>query len=337
MKRSIRIVGGGLAGLALGNALRRDGVEVQLYEKRRYPFHRVCGEFLCGVSKETLEALGLENYFEDAVRIERMRWFLRDRCVVDEALPKSGLGISRYTLDARLARAFEDAGGMLDQGVAFDSDDSEGVVWASGRAGAQAGKWIGLSAHFEDLPITCLEMYCGSQGYVGLSPVESGRVNVTGLFKVDRELRGASEKLLFAYLLANQSPGLVDQLRAASYVGGSFAAIAGFDFGQQKSVGQFALGDQRLLIPPFAGNGMSMALEAAAHARGCLVDYLARRSSWNEALEAQQRHDTAAFKLRMQVAQSMHPLLLSPLASGILAYLSAKGYLPTHRIFSALR
>ncbi|MCB9898586.1 MAG: NAD(P)-binding protein, partial [Planctomycetes bacterium] len=58
--RPITIVGGGLAGLTLGIALRRHDVPVLLDEAGRYPRHRVCGEFVNGRGREVLRALRLE-------------------------------------------------------------------------------------------------------------------------------------------------------------------------------------------------------------------------------------------------------------------------------------
>jgi 2-polyprenyl-6-methoxyphenol hydroxylase-like FAD-dependent oxidoreductase len=44
----VTIVGGGLAGLTLGIALRQHNVPVQLHEAGHDPRHRVCGEFTSG-------------------------------------------------------------------------------------------------------------------------------------------------------------------------------------------------------------------------------------------------------------------------------------------------
>ena len=66
MKR-ISIVGGGLAGLSLGVALRRHGIPVILFEAGSYPRHRVCGEFISGLSKATLNTLGLQDLLHGAM------------------------------------------------------------------------------------------------------------------------------------------------------------------------------------------------------------------------------------------------------------------------------
>ncbi|HEX6334505.1 MAG TPA: FAD-dependent oxidoreductase, partial [Flavisolibacter sp.] len=41
----IAIAGGGLAGLCCAILLQRQGRRVVLFEKEKYPFHKVCGEY----------------------------------------------------------------------------------------------------------------------------------------------------------------------------------------------------------------------------------------------------------------------------------------------------
>ncbi len=40
------IIGGGLAGLSLSIQLAKAGFKVVLFEKEKYPYHKVCGEYL---------------------------------------------------------------------------------------------------------------------------------------------------------------------------------------------------------------------------------------------------------------------------------------------------
>ena len=55
--KPIQIIGGGLAGLTLGIALRRQEIPVTILEAGRYPRHRVCGEFISGL-RQLLEEAG---------------------------------------------------------------------------------------------------------------------------------------------------------------------------------------------------------------------------------------------------------------------------------------
>jgi glycine/D-amino acid oxidase-like deaminating enzyme len=212
MNYPITIVGGGLAGLSLSIALRRRGLEVELHEKRRYPFHRVCGEFISGVSREVLDDLGILGCLDGAVAITTMRWYLQDRLALEERLPRKALGLSRYTLDERLANHAGELGVRVQEGSGFRGQDEEGVVWASGKRLDQSSPWIGLSAHVENVEIDGLEMHCGPGGYLGISPVEAGRVNVTGLFRQSRSVKGRGVDLVFGYLEATGCLGLSRQI-----------------------------------------------------------------------------------------------------------------------------
>src|SRR5881392_818783 len=55
----VGIIGGGLAGLALSIQSARAGYRTILFEKEKYPFHRVCGEYISLESWNFLEQLGL--------------------------------------------------------------------------------------------------------------------------------------------------------------------------------------------------------------------------------------------------------------------------------------
>ncbi len=57
------VIGGGLAGLIATNLLAKKGKHVLLIEKKTYPFHRVCGEY---ISNEVEGFLKSEDLFTDA-------------------------------------------------------------------------------------------------------------------------------------------------------------------------------------------------------------------------------------------------------------------------------
>src|SRR5215468_9478137 len=55
----VAIAGGGLAGLALSIQCAQAGYRTILFEKERYPFHKVCGEYISFESWNFLEELGV--------------------------------------------------------------------------------------------------------------------------------------------------------------------------------------------------------------------------------------------------------------------------------------
>lgn len=343
--KTITIAGGGVAGLALGVGLTRRGVPVKLHDKGIYPRHRVCGEFICGVREETLEKLGLEDLFADALRHSSTAWFHDSKEVLYADLPYSALGVSRFKMDKCMSDAFEAAGGDLHVRSSLDLDSAAsqaGVVWATGRK-RERGQWFGLKVHCEDYALRGdLEVHLGQQAYVGASAVEDGRVNVCGLFRRVPGVRGRGIEVLYQYLDAAQLGYLKDKVRASHPDIASYCGVSHFSFSPGVRWGErmrhsddfFGLGDQWGVIPPFTGNGMSIALETAALAIDPLCEYAQGDLSWNDAVAQFQSQAKRALKTRFRVANLIQPLLLSDQAQHILVGLASRKLLPFRRLFS---
>ena len=335
--RTITIVGGGIAGLSLGIALSRREIPVTIYEKRSYPQHRVCGEFISGVSDEVLEELGILEIVESGCRVPKVEWFVGERRVMEQAFESEAYGVSRYALDAALAEEFVRIGGRLEIGSSQKSETSEGIVWATGKPKNKGGEWIGLSVHLSNCPLEHLEMHSGENGYIGLSPIEEGRTNVTGLFKRNSSCKGKGLELIVSYLESVGLHGLADRLSGFQVVGGSFCAVSGFSFGEVENASEVSIGDAARLIPPFVGNGMSMAIEAAAMVAETMEDYARGRIEWGECSEMVVSQTAKLFHTRMKVAMWFHPLLLSKFGLRAISMSSRARVLPVKTLYKLTR
>ncbi len=287
LNHEITISGGGLAGLSLAAALRLHDVPVTVLEAGIYPRHRVCGEFISGVSDETLQALGIADLFADAHRHRSLAWYEGARLIHQDHFRNPALGISRHLLDERLRDRVVSLGGEVRTNARARPEPRDGHVWAAGRR-PRNGPWIGMKAHVRGLSKTAdLEMHAGENGYAGLADVEDGWTNVCGLFRIDRSIKADGAALLTAYLDAGGNHQLAATLRTCEWRAGSFSAVAGFELGRQKAIpGLLTLGDAESMIPPFTGNGMSMAFQAAECAVGPLVSYSRGDQSWQGAANA---------------------------------------------------
>ena len=336
--REITIAGGGLAGLSLGVALRRADVPVVLHEAGRYPRHRVCGEFINGVGEETLSNLGIANLFSKAILSQETHWFIGNRHMFAGRLERPAIGVSRNWLDLKLAGMFEDLGGSLHTGSRQKELRQEGVVWAAGRRGKRKSKWLGLKIHVENLQdLQGLEMHMGRSGYVGLAPVEEGRVNVCGLFRL-QHYGGRGPEMLWNCLKGNGLKSLSDRLLEAGPDHSSFTAVSALGFGGQPgNDGLLALGDAESMIPPFTGNGMSMAFEAAETALEPLRQYSEGIASWEKVVRDVRRGLKARFRRRLLVARILHPFLLSPAGRAFLSGATRSGLLPFKALSRTLR
>lgn len=332
--KTVTIIGGGLAGLSLGIALRKRGVPVDLHEAGDYPRHRVCGEFISGVSNEALTEIGISDTLEDSQRLETHAWYRGDACLYKGRLPTPARGISRYRLDDRLQRLLTDSGGRVFTRSRVTRDEGEGRVWCSGRV-PQPGDWIGLKGHFSELPMESdLEMYIASNGYVGLARIDGKVVNICGLFRLSREISGPD--ILECYAELGGLRNLADRMRQANCRDDTRSAVAGFRLGWQTGrPDRFSLGDARAMIPPFSGNGMSMALESAAITAPILAAYAKGDLSWEHAVSQASQAMRSRFSSRMIFARMLHPFLTS--APGRAFFSSASRLLPYGAIFHLLR
>ncbi len=314
----VEIVGGGLAGLALGLALRRRDVPATIFEAHDYPRHRVCGEFMAALDASTVARLGLAPLLDDALRLREVVWFERDRPIRIQQLPAPALGISRHRLDARLAEAFLAAGGRLQVHTRLDLDaEPEGRVFAAGRR-VQSSRWLGLKVHARNLPLAGdLEVHLAEQAYVGLSSIEDAQANVCGLFArrpIFPDGPGSpGSDLLLHYLEALGLNGLIRRLRAANLDEASFCAVAGVCVATRPPrPNRISLGDHFTQTPPYTGNGMAMAFQSAALALDPLIDWSRGRSRWAATVATVDRNLRRRFRRRLAAANLLHPFLLKP-------------------------
>lgn len=327
MKRQITIAGGGIAGLALGIALRRRDVPVRVIEAGNYPRHRVCGEFVSGITTAELDALGLRPLFDRAPRHTTTAWFDRGRELLRRELPGHAYGVSRFALDSELAGNFTALGGELRCGERVP-DGGEGVVWTTGRPRGRP-EWLGLKAHFDDLRLRAdLEVHLSDTGYVGLTRIEDGRVNVSGLFHRSQAAGGGAA--LVATIAEAGLPELAGRVGAASQVAGSLKGVTHFSLGwQRQDPRRVCVGDSSAMIPPFTGNGMTMAFQSALAAAPRIAGWSTEGGSWPDVADAVRKDLAVLFSRRLRWARIIQSLLLhragrrlalAALASGLVRF-----------------
>ena len=334
--RPITIVGGGLAGLTLGIALRQRNVPVALWEAGHYPRHRVCGEFISGRGQASLVRLGLYDVIKQAgaIMARTVRFCTPAKAGRIRTLAQPALCLPRDKMDAMLAGNFRDLGGELREGRRWGgAPDSEGVVLATGRrlqTVADGWRWFGLKTHVTGLALDAdLEMHVSSRGYVGLCRQPGGIVNVCGLFRgksTPAELAKGGRELLCG------APGslLHEQMSRATFVPDSFCAVAGINLKPQRAQlqGECRIGDALTMIPPMTGNGMSIAFESAELAVEPLVGWGRGEQAWGSTRQDVARQCDELLAVRLRWAAALQHLFMFPMLQGrLLAFVSRSDWL----------
>src|SRR5690349_8430248 len=97
--KSVIVIGGGMAGLVTSYRLALAGIPCIIIEKKTYPFHRVCGEY---ISNETLPFLKSLDLFPEEFNPPLLKRFQLSAVNGKSTilpLDLGGFGISRYTYD----------------------------------------------------------------------------------------------------------------------------------------------------------------------------------------------------------------------------------------------
>jgi len=326
----ITIVGGGLAGLTLGIALRQRDVPVKVCEAGSYPRHRVCGEFICGGGIEVLSKLALRQKFTavGAVEARSAKFHSERRSYAPRTLPSPALCLSRHVMDELLANEFRELGGQLHERERATTT-GPGTVRATGRrieATHTTVKWIGLKAHARQALLAAdLEMHFVPGGYVGLCRLGGGLVNVCGLFAV----RGPVQQLAETwpeFLRGPTGSVLRQRLGQAEFVDDSFCAVSGLNLRPASAVEtrECCVGDSLSMIPPVTGNGMSMAFESAAWAAEPLAAFSRGEAGWEETRLAVGRCCDAGFARRLRWASLLQQMLMRRVTREVLLALGSR-------------
>jgi 2-polyprenyl-6-methoxyphenol hydroxylase-like FAD-dependent oxidoreductase len=324
--KPITIIGGGLAGLTLGLGLRQREIPVTVQEAGSYPRHRVCGEFISGSGQTVLERLGLLHHLQKAGAIyARTVMFI---CGTAQSpvrqLAAPALCLSRYKMDALLAEQFQQLGGKLHVQSRWTSDNgAEGIVSASGRRHLPSKKnahmhvrWFGVKAHVVgNAPLNLeadLEMHLSPDGYVGVSRIDGGQVNVCGLFQARSDERRPESKT--EWLRGQHGSLLRKRLNGAEFEPGSFCSVAGIQLKPQRATDkrECCIGDALTMTPPATGNGMSMAFESAEAAIEPLTAYSQGRLGWIDAQREIALRCDATFSRRLAWARVLQWMIVSP-------------------------
>jgi flavin-dependent dehydrogenase len=318
-----------------------------LLEKDRLPKHKVCGEFVSHESLRLLGSLLTNDLFAAHPRITSARVFL-DHKSVSLPLPRAARSISRFELDAALLESARYAGVRSEEGVTIQQvEQSEvadaglfkvrtagatfsarAVVNATGRwsqltrhsPASGDSKWIGLKAHFREAnPPDSVDLYFFPGGYCGVQRVGKDAVNAAAM--VQTTVARSLDEVFAAH------PELWRRSRDWGLL---FPAITTsplyFRAPETADGHMLRTGDAAGFIDPFAGDGISLALQGGTLAGEALTGFLGKQFSLAQAQTVYRAAYHRRFTPAFRNAARLRLLLATPswIRSSLLALIKTR-------------
>jgi flavin-dependent dehydrogenase len=291
------VVGGGLAGLICSISLKRKGWSVTLFEKKQYPFHRVCGEYISNETVPFLRANGLfpEKFIPES--ITRLQLSSVNGKTAELNLDLGGFGISRYNYDNFLYEIALNAGvKVVHESIDdIDVDRALVVVGAHGKRSKldytldrdfirKRSPYVGVKYHIRiDHKPGLIALHNFKDGYCGISNIEDGKTNLCYLtHRKNLKQHGSIPKMEEEVLFRN--PFLKNIFERAEFLFDKPEVINEISFATKKPVEDhmIMIGDAAGMITPLCGNGMAMAIHSAKIASEIIDDFLSKRITRSE-------------------------------------------------------
>ena len=305
---TVAIIGGGLAGLSLSISLSKAGYKTILFEKEKYPFHKVCGEYISLESWNFIEKLGLKLSNLSLPIIKKLIISSPNGNAIQTKLDLGGFGISRFFLDNELKKiAIENGVTIYEEtkvtDVLFNNEMftvkynggevfSKIVAGSFGKRSNLDVKWkrdfinqkfnklnnyIGVKYHVKNsLPADTIALHNFENGYCGVSKIENGEsclcylTTAENLKKNHNSIKEMEENILF------KNPFLKKIFAESQFLFEEPVTISQISFDKKNQIENHVLmlGDSAGMITPLCGNGMSMALHSSKIASENISSFL---------------------------------------------------------------
>ncbi len=345
MDSEIIIVGGGLAGLIAAHQLAKNGRKVLVLEKKIYPFHRVCGEYVSNEVRPFLQKQGLFPSHLDTAEITQFELSAINGHSANIELEMGGFGISRYVLDEWLYQKALQAGAVFHlntQVEHLEYDPLAGsftlqlqhgklltckhIIGAFGKRSKldkvlerpfiqNRSDYIGVKYHIKaaiDPYTVYLHNFPG--GYCGVNKIEGDLYNLCYLgsreaLRTFGDIATMEEKMLWL------NPHLKRIFQDSEFVFEKPEVINEVNFSPKNPIENHVLmvGDAAGLITPLCGNGMAIAIHTGKLAAEAILKHKDQKNIESEYATAWAKN----FKQRLWVGRQVQRLFGSQFVSSL--------------------
>lgn len=340
------IIGGGLAGLSASILLARAGHKVILFEKEKYPFHKVCGEYISLESWNFLIQLGIPIDQMNLPVIDTLLLTAVNGEKLETKLPLGGFGISRHLLDSSLAAIARKEGVTIlektkVEDVVFSTsfsilyhskiNGSETIIAktccsAFGKKSNLDIKWkrsflfkqdkrldnyVAVKYHITtDWQPGIIGLHNFTDGYCGISQIEENKYCLCYITKaVNLKVSGNSISKMEENILY-RNPFLKKIFSVSSFEKEFPVTISQISFNKKTQVldHMLMIGDAAGMITPLCGNGMSIAMHTGKISATLIDDFLKNKITRQELEEKYIRQWRKHFAYRLKAGRILQRL-----------------------------
>lgn len=338
----VGIVGGGLAGLSLSILLAKNKYRVILFEKEKYPFHRVCGEYISLESRSFLENLGFAPAKFDLPIIKKLVVTSTNGFAVNAKLDLGGFGVSRFLIDNELKKiAIENGVTVVQESKvndvlfndnsftvkynntfigcpvtvgSFGKRSNLDVKWARNFIRKKPGKlnnYIGVKYHIStEWPADTIALHNFKNGYCGISGVEDNTYCLCYLTSAQNLKDNKNSISEMEKNILYKNPALKKIFTESKFLFPEPLTISQISFDEKRQVENHILmaGDAAGMITPLCGNGMSMALHSSKIAFECINRFLSENISRKQMEDEYQKNWNKMFSARLRTGRMIQKL-----------------------------
>jgi menaquinone-9 beta-reductase len=319
-------VGGGLAGLSLAILLAKQNIKVAVVEKKSYPLHRVCGEYVSLESWDFVQRLGVDLASMQLPIITQLQMTAFPNYSTESKLPLGGFGISRYVLDDELVKIAKQNGVVVMENTTvksfsgevnhFEIETSIGnftsklLVGSFGKIGVgnfsmpkpTVKNYVGIKYHINyDFAKNKIALHNFEGGYAGISAIENNKYCLCYMVDADtlKQFKSIDE---MNKIHLSKNIFLKEIFNNADFLWDKPVTISNIYFGKKEIAHHNVLnvGDCAGAIPPLAGNGMSLAFRTAHLLAPIIGDYFSNKIEQHQLLKMYEKLWHQQFYNRIQ-------------------------------------